>query len=562
MGVKRAVELVLDAPKHTDQPIYTYGPLIHNPQVLDLLREKGITVIEQIPETGNGVVLIRAHGVPPVEKKALKKAGFSVKDATCPRVIKVQSIILKHARKGYSCIIIGDKDHPEVKGLLGFAGDNGLVIKSLEEMQALPMFTNAILVAQTTLNSLLFRQITEWVKINLPHYRIFSTICDSTSMRQTEVGCLARTADALIVVGGKNSGNTQRLAEIARLAGIPTYAIESESELNPANFESVGTVAITAGASTPNWIINRVVRTLEKFSLKRGAGLKKALFTLQRTFLLTNLYVALGAGSLCLAASRIQEIDRWGPFVGIAILYVLSMHILNNLTGKPADRYNDPERERFYDRYRFPLTILALASGGAGLLVSLSMGWMPFLMLLVMSLLGLSYNMKLVSPGLFRYTRLRDIPGSKTILIALAWGMVTSLLPALSMGEKVAAWSAGVFFWTSGLAFARAAFFDVLDMQGDRIVGKETIPLILGETGTFRLLNVLLLVEAALALLAAAAGKIDVWYAGLAVCPLLLLIMIHFHRRGDILPGVRLEFLVESAVIPAGFFGFFGPSIL
>lgn len=553
MGVKRAVELVLDAPKKHDQPIFTYGPLIHNPQVLDLLKEKGITIIDRIPETGQGVVLIRAHGVPPDEKKALKKAGFTVIDATCPRVIKVQSIILKHARKGFTPVIIGDRDHPEVIGLLGFSGGKGHVVKNLEDMQALPAFDQAIIVAQTTLNSLLFIQITEWVQAYRPHYKIFSTICDSTSMRQAEIGQLAKSVNALIVVGGRNSGNTQRLADISRLANIPTYHIESESELRPEDFESIGTVAITAGASTPNWIINRVFRTLEMFSLKRGAVIKKAMFLMQRAFLLTNLYVALGAGFLCLACSLIQQIDRYAPHVFISFLYVLSMHTLNNLTGKRADRYNDPDRELFYHRHRFALTVLALASGGAGLMISATMGVAPFLTLLMMSLMGLSYNLKFYpSRLLLRYARLRDIPGSKTVLIALAWGVVTSLLPALTSTHHFSFLNLGVFLWATGLVFARTAFFDILDMQGDRIVGKETIPLIMGEKTTFRFLNILLSAEVALILIAGVTGAVtpmDVW---VIICPIFMLIIIHFHQKGAMLPGIRLEFLVESAVGLAG----------
>ncbi len=553
MGVKRAVELVLDAPKKHDPPIFTYGPLIHNPQVLDLLKEKGITIIDRIPESGQGVVLIRAHGVPPDEKKALKKAGFTVIDATCPRVIKVQSIILKHARKGFTAIIIGDRDHPEVRGLLGFAGGNGHVVKSLEDMSALPEFGQAIIVAQTTLNSLSFKKITDWVQAHHPHYKIFSTICDSTSMRQAEIGRLAKMADALIVVGGRNSGNTQRLADISRLSNIPTYHIESESELKPENFESIRTVAITAGASTPNWIINRVFRTLEKFSLKRGAAVKKALFSMQRACLLTNLYVALGAGFLCLACSLIQKIDEYEPYVFISFLYVLSMHTLNNLIGKRADRYNDPDREFFYQRHRIVLTVLALASGAAGLLISANMGVAPFLTLLIMSLLGLSYNLKIFpSWRHFRYARLRDLPGSKTVLISVAWGMVTSLLPTLAQSHAFSLLNLGVFLWATGLVFARTAFFDILDMQGDRIVGKETIPLIVGEKATFRFLNILLAAEIALVVIARLTGMIatlDIW---VIICPVFMLFIIHVHQKGAMLPGIRLEFLVESAVGLAG----------
>jgi len=140
MGVRRAVELALDASNRTDDPICTYGPLIHNPQVLNILEEKGISVIRQIPETGFGTVLIRAHGVPPEDREKLSNAGFNVIDATCPKVIKVQSIIAKHSRQGYAVIIVGDRAHPEVIGLLGYAGENGYVAENMDVLKALPKF--------------------------------------------------------------------------------------------------------------------------------------------------------------------------------------------------------------------------------------------------------------------------------------------------------------------------------------------------------------------------------------------------------------------------------------
>ncbi len=228
MGVRRAVEMVLDAPDQSTKPIYTYGPLIHNPQVLNLLQSKDIRVLDEIPNRGCGTVLIRAHGVPPTAKQHLKEAEFNVIDATCPRVIKVQTIIRKHAKKDYAVIIIGDKDHPEVIGLLGYARDNGHVVGDMEELAALPAFDNAIIVSQTTQNARLLESVINWAAENHPHYKIYNTICDSTERRQAEVQRLAEAVDAVIVVGGYNSGNTRRLAEIARQTGKPTYHIESE----------------------------------------------------------------------------------------------------------------------------------------------------------------------------------------------------------------------------------------------------------------------------------------------------------------------------------------------
>lgn len=554
MGVRRAVEMALDSPGKHRGPIYTYGPLIHNPQVLDLLEEKGVHVIEKIPENGEGTVLIRAHGVPPAAKKDLKKAGFVVIDATCPRVIKVQAIIKKHARQGYDIIIIGDRDHPEVVGLMGFAADKGHVAAGIEELDALPVFDKAILVAQTTLNTRLFETVKNWAVARHPRYKCFDTICDSTSQRQAEVQKMAEMVDAMIVVGGKSSGNTQRLAEIAGLSGVSTHHIETEFELDASSLSSADTIGITAGASTPNWIINRVIRAAERLPYRNSGGLQKIVYDVQQALLLTNVFVAAGAGCLSYACAALMRIGDLAPHMGIAMLYVLSMHTLNNLTGLKADRYNDPEREAFYRRHKTLLICLAISSGAAGLIIAYTQGAAAFLVLLLMSLLGLSYNIKLIpkTPFTMKYSRIRDISGSKTVLIAAAWGLVTSALPAISAGSLFGLRTFLVFLWSTGLAFARTAFFDILDMQGDRIVGKETIPILLGEKTTLRMLKTVLGIWVFLIVVPSMAGIFPALGWGLALCPAAMLALIRMHENGFKLPGFRLEFLVDSLFLLTG----------
>jgi len=554
MGVRRAVEMVLDAPDKLENPIYTYGPLIHNPHVLNLLEEKGVVVLNEIPDHGSGTVLIRAHGVPPKTKKDLKTAGFKVIDATCPRVIKVQTIIRKHAKQDYASIIIGDKQHPEVIGLLGFAGPQGYVVDNLDDLNILPAFDKAIVVAQTTQNTLFFENVKTWVSQKFPYYKIFDTICDSTVRRQAEVKQLAGSVDAVIVAGGLNSGNTQRLAEIARQTGKPTYHIESETDLDLKALSAARNVGITAGASTPNWIINRIYRTLEIPGNTRGHSWRRVLFTVQRALLLTNIYVSIGSGCLCYACTKLLEITDYFPHTLISILYVQSMHILNNLTGTKSDRYNDPDRAAFYNNNKYLLALLAIIAGGAGLLTAFTLGPMPFLFLFVMSIMGLSYNLTLV-PKWFagiKYRRIRDIPGSKTILIAMAWGIVTSILPSLAESGTINLGTAAVFSLSTCLVFVRTAFFDILDMQGDRIVGKETIPLLLGEERTINLLKSVLIFIFVILLLFSVLKLISNLGFVLAICPVFVFIILAAHERGHMLPGTRLEFLVETHFVLAG----------
>jgi 4-hydroxy-3-methylbut-2-enyl diphosphate reductase len=561
MGVRRAVEMVLDAPDQYTKPIFTYGPLIHNPQVLNLLQSKDIRVLDEIPNGGSGTVLIRAHGVPPTAKQKLKEAAFNVIDATCPRVIKVQTIIRKHAKKDYAAIIIGDKDHPEVIGLLGYARDNGYVVGSMEELEALPAFHKAIVVSQTTQNARLLESVINWAAKTHPHYKIYNTICDSTERRQAEVQRLAEAVDAVIVVGGHNSGNTRRLAEIARQTGKPTYHIESESELasmDTSVLTSARHIGITAGASTPNWIIKKVYRALETLQVRRTQNWRRILFGLQQVLLLTNIYVSLGAGCLTYAMAKLQGFSQFFPYVLISMLYVQSMHTLNHLTGSKSDQYNDPERAKFYQNYKLLLIVLALAAGGAGFVIAYTLGLFPLLLLLIMSLLGLSYNLRFV-PKRFvgiRFRRIRDVPGSKTLLIAMAWGIVTAVLPPLSLTGK-ASWITGlIFLWTAGIVFVRTAFFDILDMQGDRIVGNDTFAILLGEKRSMRLLKNMLIALIAALILLSSFHLISYLGFVLISCPIFFLLLLSAYERGVLLPSIKLEFLVETNFILAGVVAF------
>lgn len=559
MGVRRAVELALDAPAKYPKPIYTYGPLIHNPQVLALFAEKGVTVINEIPEKGAGTVLVRAHGIPPDTRERLKKAGFTVINATCPRVVKVQSIIKSHARKGYGVIIVGDEDHPEVVGLLGYAGDLGQVLPSLEALKAAPCYDQAIIVAQTTQNLREYNQIKAWAAQHRPHYKIYHTICDSTEKRQAEVRHIARDADAVIVVGGKNSGNTQRLAEIVRSVGKKAYHLETENELDVDALSQMQNIAITAGASTPSWIIKRVLRSVQQIPIKRGNGWRSFWMRLERFVLLTNIYVALGAGAVAYAAIGLQGLLAVYPAIAVAILYVASMHILNHLTGRAESRYNDPERERFYSRHKILLTVMALVAGALGLVAAYQMGNVPFWTLLFMSFLGLTYNWPMVPDvrgGKIKFRSLRSFPGSKTILIALAWGVVSALLPALASESGRPLTCLFAFFWASGLVFCRTAFFDVLDMQGDRIVGKETIPILIGQKRAFKLLKYCLIMGVVLLPAAGATGVVTSLSYPLVIPSLSLLGVIYANEKGNMLPGMPMEFKVESLLVLCGVIAF------
>src|SRR5208337_4899108 len=309
IGVKRALEMVLEAINETPTQIYTYGPLIHNPQVLELLRERGITVLKPGDAVPQGLVVIRAHGIPPRDRRQLEGGASRIIDATCPRVAKVQAIIRRWAAKGHATIIVGDADHPEVEGLLGYTGGRGHVVAKAREVAALPELGAPIVVAQTTQSEALFEERVGEIKARFPGARIFNTICDATAFRQAEVQELASHAEALVVVGGRNSGNTQRLVEISRATGIPTYHVETEQELDLEEMSRYHTVGVTAGASPPHWLTGNVVSTLKHAWAFRPGSWTNYLYRAWRFFLKSNLYVATGAGSLSYVSSLLQQVE-------------------------------------------------------------------------------------------------------------------------------------------------------------------------------------------------------------------------------------------------------------
>lgn len=247
----------------------TLGPVIHNPRVIAAYEACGVVCLEDVSEARKGDrVLIRAHGVPREEEQALLARGVSVVDATCPKVKRAQlAIAAERARCGGTLLLYGEADHPEVKGLVSYADGNARVFLNCPAFEAVSLDLDAeyFLAAQTTQDILGFKAICERAKERLRHdLPILRTICNATRKRQAEVLDLAHEADIIVVVGGSNSGNTRRLAEVAEGQGVRALKIEDVSELTPGMFSGARVVALTAGASTPGKHIDAVEDWLKK----------------------------------------------------------------------------------------------------------------------------------------------------------------------------------------------------------------------------------------------------------------------------------------------------------
>ena len=272
MGVRRAVEMAEKVSveyRDCGCPMFTLGPLIHNPAVMDSLREKGVDVLdaENISDVKNGSpVVIRAHGAGLEIVDELKKRGAVVIDATCPRVRKSQKLVRDWSSRGYGVIVAGDRNHGEVTGIAGYFDSNSgadfTVVQSVEEAESMEIPEKVMLLAQTTFSLDKYESIKEILLRKNPEIKIFDTICPATRERQQSLKELEGRADGIIVVGGKNSANTRRLFESASGLFSRAALIEDPDEI-PDAFFGLEKIALTAGASTPDWIIERVVARLE-----------------------------------------------------------------------------------------------------------------------------------------------------------------------------------------------------------------------------------------------------------------------------------------------------------
>lgn len=267
-GVKRAVDRVYEEIEKGGR-VYTYGPIIHNDEVVRELKEKGVTVIGSLDELSKlptGTIIIRSHGVSREEFETMQASGFAVADATCPFVKKIHDTVKEHSEQGEEIIVIGSRNHPEVQGIVGWCNSSCTVLETAQEAENYEPFggKKLCLVAQTTFNYKKFKDLVEILSKKGYDILALNTICNATEVRQKEARQLAKDSDAMIVIGGKQSSNTQKLVEICQSECADTFYIQTLVDLNLEMFQSFRSVGITAGASTPKNIIKEVQIACQK----------------------------------------------------------------------------------------------------------------------------------------------------------------------------------------------------------------------------------------------------------------------------------------------------------
>ncbi len=262
-GVKRAIEIAFKVAGESKRGVYTFGPIIHNPQVVTELRSLGLKPVDGIGELKGKKVkalVVRTHGITLSQMERLNRMGIDIIDATCPYVKKAQHYAKLLSDEGYQVLILGNREHPEVKGLMSFAGKDVRVVKHSARLPKLKKKVG--IVVQTTRNVEDLKRLVAAVVAQVSELKVYNTLCGTTTRRLKETEELARKVDVMVIVGGKNSANTTELANLCRSIPVPTYHIETASDLKDGWFAGARSVAISAGASTPEWLIKEVEKKI------------------------------------------------------------------------------------------------------------------------------------------------------------------------------------------------------------------------------------------------------------------------------------------------------------
>ncbi len=418
-GVRRAVDRVVTEIKKGDAPFRVYGPLVHNPQVIEALRDRGVATCHEPWDQKGGTLFLRTHGVTAGERKRLSLLDLKLKDLTCPRVGRALSIAASRASRGCDVLIFGDPGHHEVKAILSVAGSSGRVISSVDQVEKLPELEKPFLLSQTTQNTEDFQELIDVLSRRWPGLEFANTICDSTARRQRELRELMRRADAVVIVGGRNSANTGRLATIASRSGLPVFTVETHEELDPGALSGHRRVLLSAGASTPEWSIRKVrERLLEIQGQSHGGVWIRTIF---RNLVFSGAHIPIIALFLALAQGVSLGGAGWGT-AGLAAGFLLwSFTSFTAVLECRGVSMTSQKRQEFIRNNEG----LMLGAGWFSLGVSLALGallgtvWLVWTLAAILSCL--LYALPLMRKNQFLDV-IRSIPGSREVLFTLAWG--------------------------------------------------------------------------------------------------------------------------------------------
>jgi 4-hydroxy-3-methylbut-2-enyl diphosphate reductase len=545
MGVRNAVLKIIKEINESGGKISMYGPLIHNPQTIDILSKRGLITIKDIKDIKNSRVAIRTHGVTIDEHREIKKNASSVINLTCPRVGRVQGIIKKYSNQGYFTLITGDKNHAEVVGLISFAGSGVFVISEESDIEKIPFSEKYVLVSQTTFDRDFFYKTSEALNNKMKNIEVIDTICDSTRLRQEEVlDAVKNGVDALVVVGGKNSANTSRLATIGREKGLSTFHVETEKELSDDDFKNIKKVLITAGASTPGWIINNVLERIYNIKFKNSNFFINALEKFWEFAVRANLLSSAAAFFFSVMAQKSASSAFDIRYSIISSLYIFSMYSINNYFDREFLKASNSYKYGIYDRFGFFLTTLSLIAMGISLYLGFSISILSGIFLLSVFLFGFTYSTKAVKNifSKFKTTFFKKFYYSK-LITSFGWVFIISIFP-LIYNEMLIIGIVGFGLYLFGFIFLRHALIDMIAYQGDLILGRDTLPIWIGVKS---FLTISMAVGASVILLF---GGASVYLKNYSLLPLIInilyyMIILNKIKKADYLITLKYELIVD-----------------
>ncbi len=563
-GVKNAVEKSFLCSIETNETIYVDGELIHNPQTIEMLKKNGVISLEEnLPpdELKDKKVIIRAHGVSPKRLDELKGVCKSVTNLTCKYVSYVQSIVKKYSRLGYRAIVVGKSTHPEVVGIMGFVaeGSDGYVVMNDSDVQALPKDNkNIIVVSQTTMQNEMFEDLANQLKEYYSESSdviIKNTICSATSLRQEEVKELAERNDLVLVIGGSKSSNTKRLYEIASAIKEARY-IEQESDVDKIDFTGYEKIAITAGASTPDWLIESIVNKLYE---REKSGIKKGIGFLLKFFTYSNLFFAMGAFFISLMISNVLGVANIHKIGIMTSLYYFILSSISHYTNDTLAINNNPQY-KFFIKIKPIMNVIILLSIVAMLLLAFNLGQNILILTLFSFVMGISYNMSLknnsLSKSSFIFSFLKKLSYIKALIIS-------SAVVILLNGSYMLYYSLNIYEQHGNLLFStfivfffmlmRQAFFDIKNSQSDKIVGSKSMTTFI-EIGKLYKIFIILPVVCCLAIvLLVYFGMYEVGKLKYIVAFLYAFIVVIFIEKNNIIrKEYSFSFLIDSPLYVVG----------
>jgi len=498
-GVHRALNTLFELLNTSDQPVRTLGPIIHNEQVLDVLRRRGVTEFSETDDVRDKNIVIRAHGITPQKRRFFLDQSAVLCNATCPKVAQVQGTVKKYANRGYHIAIVGDTGHAEVEGLMGYAGSQGMIVSGPKEAAQIPKGDRICIVAQTTQNKRVFDETVAVLSQRFETCDVFDTICSATHDRQQETVELANSSDLMIVVGSRNSANTNRLAEIASSSCL-TKMIQSADDLDWEMLKYSKKIGITAGASTPNWVIRQVVERIRRIGLEHANVALKYLILIAEFFLYSNLYLALGAGFLAYGLSGLLNLNLnnilfyfnfWVVFLWSTLERTLSAPLTPDRQSIPESDHSGDSKTR--NRRNIWLIVLFVLSG-ITITSGSNLGWLP---MSILSGITASSIVFLVTAGLIfdrhHYSKLlKTYYWIKDIIFAVSCGLVIVGIPWI-ISREYHVLLPFILLFIMIMFWMRSVIYDSQNLQTDLMSGKTTLVLKIGEKRLRRAQNLFLI---------------------------------------------------------------------